>query len=86
MDNKDSETIENWLIQRIAETLKLNPKQIRLDEPFSNFGLDSVAAVSLAGDLEDWLGFRLPATLIFDYPDIKSLSRYLAHQIQTVER
>jgi len=40
--------------------------------------LDSVAAVGLAGELEDWLDVELPATILWDYPTIAALAEYLA--------
>ena len=47
-------------------------------EPFTYYGLDSVQAVGLTGDLEIWLGRRLSPTLAWDYPNIESLARHLA--------
>ena len=31
-------------------------------------------AVSFAGDLEEWLGRDLPATLLWDYPTLAALA------------
>ncbi len=80
MNQKNAKTIENWLVQRLAEILKIDPGQIHLDESFSNFGLDSVSAVALSGDLEDWLETKLTTTLVFDYPTIALLAEHLAQK------
>src|SRR5205807_2381692 len=42
--------------------------------------MDSVQAVSMAADLEDWLGRELPATLVYDYPTIEGLARHLSEE------
>ncbi len=58
--------------------LDIAPERIDIREPFSTYGVSSLDAVTLSGDLEVWLGRRLPPTVIYDYPDIWSLSRFLA--------
>ena len=75
--------IENWLIQQIAAQLRIAPQQISLDRPFVDFGLDSVQAVSLTGELEAWLERSLPATLVWDYPTIRDLAAHLAPSSQS---
>jgi acyl-CoA synthetase (AMP-forming)/AMP-acid ligase II/acyl carrier protein len=73
----DRSAIEEWLVQQIAAQLRLAPGQISLDRPFVDFGLDSVQAVSLTGELETWLDRSLPATLVWDYPNIRALAAHL---------
>ena len=46
--------------------------------PFAGFGLGSLQAVGLAGDLEDWLGRPLSPTLVYEHPTIEALARHLA--------
>jgi 8-amino-7-oxononanoate synthase len=70
--------IQAWLIANLAERLKAEPQSLRTDEPFASYGLDSIAAVSLSSEMEDWLGRRLPASLLWDYPTIAALSEHLA--------
>ena len=71
------EEIQNWLISRLAELMRVSPEEVHVQEPFANFGLNSIDAVSLSGDLEDFLGRQLPATLLWDFPTIEVLSRHL---------
>ena len=72
--------IQLWLVTRISERLKVEPHTIDVREPFSRYGLDSLQAVSLSGDLEDWLGRKLSPTLVYDYSTIETLARYLAEE------
>jgi acyl carrier protein len=70
--------IERWLVTRVARAANENPDDIDITLPFSAYALDSAAAAELTAGLEDWLGLALPPTLIWDYPSIKQLARYLA--------
>ena len=70
--------IEAWLVDKIATQLSVAPGFVDPERPFVEYGLDSVQAVSLAGDLETWLGRSLSPTLIWDHPSIAALSRHLA--------
>lgn len=72
------EAIQAWLIDQIAQRSHLPSNQVRIHEPFVQYGLDSVAAVSISGELEKQLGKRLSPTLIYDYPTIALLANYLA--------
>ncbi|HEY0301868.1 MAG TPA: AMP-binding protein, partial [Rhizomicrobium sp.] len=71
-------TIQAWIVERLAAMLEMAPAEVDCHAPFSVFGLDSMKAVALSGDLETWLGRALPATLLWDYPTIDALSRHLA--------
>jgi acyl carrier protein len=72
------EEIQTWLITHLAELMRVSPDEVHVQEPFTNFGLNSIDAVSLSGDLEDYLNRPLPATLLWDYPTIEKLSRHLS--------
>ena len=72
------EEIQNWLISHLAELMRVSHEELHVQEPFTNFGLNSIDAVSLSGDLEDYLNRPLPATLLWDFPTIETLSRHLS--------
>jgi 8-amino-7-oxononanoate synthase len=73
-----AKAIQEWLILKISELLGITRSEILVTEPFASYGMSSMAAVSMAGDLEDWLGFRLSPTLAWDYPTVEELARHLA--------
>jgi alkylation response protein AidB-like acyl-CoA dehydrogenase/acyl-CoA synthetase (AMP-forming)/AMP-acid ligase II/thioesterase domain-containing protein/acyl carrier protein len=76
--NHAAESIETWLAEWIAKELKIELAAIDTRKSFFNYGLDSVMTVSLAVDIEDWLGRQIPITLAWDYPSIKALAQHLA--------
>jgi acyl carrier protein len=69
--------VQNWLVTKLAEQLSLNAKTIDVREPLTRYGLDSIDAVTMVGDLEDWLGLDLPDTLLWDYPSIEKAAQYM---------
>ncbi|MBI5094513.1 MAG: KR domain-containing protein [Candidatus Hydrogenedentes bacterium] len=69
--------IRAWLTRRLAEELGISPGDIAPGEPFESFGLASRDAVTLSGDLEDWLQRKLSPTLLWEYPTIIALADYL---------
>jgi len=76
-----AEVIQEWLVAHLATALELPQNQIDIRESFDRYGLDSLAAVTLTGALEEWLNTELPPTLAWDYPNIEELSQYLAELV-----
>lgn len=70
--------IQNWLVESLAQRLGVAAATIDINEPFASTGLSSVAAVGLSADLEDWLEIKLSPTVVYDYPNIVELAKYLA--------
>src|SRR6266567_2959329 len=71
------DAVQSWLVAKLAEYLKIKASDIDIHEPFANYGLESMGAVGLSGDLEVWLEREFPPTLLYDYPSIERLTRYL---------
>ena len=70
--------IQNWLVKQIAEQLSLDASKIDIAEPLTRYGLDSIDAVTMVGDLEDILDEELPSTLFWDYPTVEKSAQFLA--------
>lgn len=62
----------------VAERLGIDITAIAPSEPFSAYGIDSVTAVTLSGDLQRLLSRRLAPTLLYDHPTVEALARFLA--------
>lgn len=69
--------LRQWLRSRIAEYVQLDPEEVLPDTPLSRYGLDSIYALSLCGDVETELGVELDPTLIWDHPTVDALTTVL---------
>ncbi len=74
----DSSGIHSWLTHYLVNELSMKPEEVDVEKRFDEFGIDSAKALKLVGDLEDYLGYRLPPSLPYQYPTIQTLSVYLA--------
>lgn len=79
---QDARAIQAWLIDLIAAEAHLDAAAVDVRDNFSVYGLSSVAAIVLTGDLEDWLGIDLAPTLVWDYPTIERLAQFLAGELR----
>jgi 8-amino-7-oxononanoate synthase len=75
-----AEEIEAWLTQHLA--LQLNVPEHTLDplRRLEEYGLDSLEALRLTGELEIQLGRPVDPTILWDYPNIRVVSKFLAAQ------
>lgn len=68
--------------QVLAQILGLpSPEQIELRQGLRDLGLDSILSIEVRGRLEVELECPLPATLLFDYPTLETLSQYLGQTV-----
>lgn len=86
MDSRTAEVIQAWLVSRLSERLGIESHEIDVREPFSSYGLGSTEAVSLSGELAEWLGRKLSPALAYEYPTIETLARHLAEAPESTPR
>ncbi|MBD2502675.1 acyl carrier protein [Anabaena azotica] len=79
--NNAVDTIQGWLVNQIAKQLGINAQTIKVTEPLTRYGLDSIDSVTIVGELEDWLDAELPSTLLWDYPTIEKAANYLVNEV-----
>ena len=75
--SRPASEVEAWLVARLAAMLGVAAESIDARRPFASFGLGSLQAVSLAGELEQWLGRPLSPTLVYEYPTVEALALFL---------
>ncbi len=75
---RSMDSIESWLVNKLAERLKIPPSKMDVNRTFAHFGLDSVTLIGLSGELEDFLRCSVSPKVLFLYPTIAELSAHLA--------
>ncbi len=85
-EKQSKPAIQQWLIRELSTRFNLKESELDLKKPFSFYGIDSKEALSLAGDLEDWLQVKLSPTLLWQYPDIDSLVTFLSGAAYSSEK
>ena len=75
----------NTVVIKVIKDIILSSLGI-LDEisdaaPLMDAGVNSILAVQLVSALEDGFGTQLPGTLVFDYPSISDIARYIVENI-----
>ncbi|MEA5575654.1 AMP-binding protein [Anabaena sp. UHCC 0451] len=76
-----AETIQDWLITKLADVLHLDLDEVDPEESFAHYGLDSSVALELTGELAIWLECELEPTLFWEYTNIESLTEYLSTEV-----
>jgi acyl carrier protein len=73
-----SAQIQTWLTDRVACYVEREPDDIDVDAPLASYGLDSVYAFALCGDIEDEFHLPVEPTLVWDFGTIAAVAGYLA--------
>merc|ERR1711972_948870 len=60
--------------------------ELEADTPLMDAGLDSLAAVEFGGILQkQFTGVQLPGTMMFDFPNVKSISDFVHTEMQGID-
>lgn len=73
--------IQLWIANKLSQKLQIPSTTIDIHKPFHAYGIDSMAAYTLSGELSDWLQCDLDPTIFYDYPNIATLSQHLVQLI-----
>ena len=77
--------IEQFVLRVARDIMALNERQLLdVNEPLQSEGLDSLMALELRNKLAGIVGRKLPATLLFDYPTVRSMSTFILEQLYPV--
>jgi phthiocerol/phenolphthiocerol synthesis type-I polyketide synthase A len=73
--------LENGLRGILAREVQMPEAELELDRPFAELGLNSVMAMSIRREAEQFAGIELSATMLWNHPTIASLAEYLAKKL-----
>jgi acyl carrier protein len=76
------ESLAVWLVGHVAAYTRLPADAIDRAAPLTGYGLDSVAALSLCGDIEDEFDLVVEPTVAWDHPTVDALVAYLLDELR----
>ena len=83
---KTKEQISAWIKNYLADIIEVDTAQIDENFEFERFGFNSSVAVSLVGDLEEWLELELSPSIFFEFDTIAKASAHLSEELQCSAR
>ncbi|WP_455680662.1 SDR family NAD(P)-dependent oxidoreductase [Streptomyces roseus] len=76
------EVLVELVLRQVADVLGFSSTQaIEPERAFKELGFDSLRAVEFRNGLAEATGLRLPATIVFDYPNPLGLARHLLTEV-----
>ncbi|TDD47733.1 beta-ketoacyl synthase N-terminal-like domain-containing protein [Saccharopolyspora elongata] len=69
--------VAGTVLDVLAESLRIDRSRIARDEPFSNYGLDSIFAVNVARAVGEQLDIDLDITVLFEHGTVAELSEFI---------
>ncbi len=77
------EALRAFVQETVSRTLGLEPgRTLEPERGFTELGMDSIMAVELKGRLQDALGVTLPATLAFNFPNVRALTEHISSLVE----
>ena len=69
------------LRSELARVLGFQVSELNTKTGFFDLGMDSLTAIEFKNRLQDSIGFTLPSTVAFDYPNLEALADYILDKI-----
>src|SRR6187397_3240881 len=67
------------IVENIAAVTGRNAETLDVDQPFAEMGIESLQAVNIVSEINKNLEHPLQATLMFDYPTVRTLAQFIAN-------
>ncbi|MEV8538207.1 acyl carrier protein [Streptomyces sp. NPDC051572] len=77
-NNLTFDDVKKVLVDAVAAEAGVAPEELATDRPFTDYGLDSMAALSVGMEIEDVCGLTdPPVDLLWDHPTVDTLAEAL---------
>ena len=73
--------IDLWMGQWLIARAGVEPSDVDLDRPFTEYGLDSMSSIEMSGEIEDWSGIQLMPADALTHPALSQLSGLIADRV-----
>ncbi|WP_052769814.1 beta-ketoacyl synthase N-terminal-like domain-containing protein [Paenibacillus sp. IHB B 3415] len=75
------EAVEQQVKDVLCRVVKLQPEELSHELSFKEMGIDSISSVEIVRDLNEALHIQLDGIVLYDYPTIPELARYMVDEI-----
>ncbi|HKY42792.1 MAG TPA: beta-ketoacyl reductase, partial [Pyrinomonadaceae bacterium] len=82
--HRQQEKLEEYLVHEAARVLRMDPASLNLQQPLSDFGLDSIMTVELRDRIDAEWQVRVPLVEFFREPSIARLSSIMLEQLRSL--
>src|SRR6266508_1378259 len=72
-----SDYVQRIITKKLSEALGMGAAMIGDDEPFADYGVDSIIGVNLVRTINEALQIELEATSLFEYSTVNQLTEYI---------
>lgn len=80
-ERRSAEEVADWLVAEISHIIGVPREKVDLQAPITSYLMDSRDALTLAADLQDWLGVEISTDLVWDHPTVAAMSAHVAREV-----
>ena len=73
--------VESWMADWLVARAGVSPGDVDFEKPFAEYGLDSMTAVEMSGEIEDWSGVELNPVVAWNHPTVTRLSAFIVDEL-----
>jgi acyl carrier protein len=74
---KTEQGILAWIVARVAESCGVSPEDIEAERPLTDYMFDSIDVLEANVELADWLGIKVPSTMLWVPPSMVDAARQI---------
>jgi acyl transferase domain-containing protein/acyl-CoA synthetase (AMP-forming)/AMP-acid ligase II/acyl carrier protein len=75
--SENAEDFKAWLRMQVSQILNTPVEKIKNSVVLNQYGIDSLSAVGLSGQIEEYLKRSISPTVFYNYPTINAITNYL---------
>ena len=83
-DHMVEEHVKKTIIEKLSVALKVDIDTIDADEPFADYGIDSILGVDLVQVINQALRLELETSILFDHSSVNQLTTYIHSQYKNL--
>jgi myxalamid-type polyketide synthase MxaC len=83
VENDRAYVLQDHLLQLVRDTLNLEADDdVSIDHSLHDLGITSLQALEIRNALNLYTGLKLPGTLLFEYPTVREIARFILASLQ----